>query len=190
MKIKISVGSIAQIACIAAITILLILTGCSSPPKPPIAQVSLNVQPNINLYSAAEMKESEARPVVIRIYELTSLATFESADFFSIFNEHKATLENELLNSEEFRLTPGQKQKFNRTLHLDTRYVGVVAAFRDLEHSQWRASTAIPIKEKSPEIYIFLEGNKVLVGAKPECGFFCQFQSSKPQPGTLYEVIE
>lgn len=181
---------IMQLTHIVSITVLLILTGCSSPPKPPIAQVSLNVQSNINLYSAAEMKESEARPVVIRLYELTSLATFNSADFFSIFNEYKTALANELLNSEEFRLIPGQKQKFNRTLHLDTQYVGVVAAFRDLEHSQWRAATAIPVKEQSPEIYIFLEGNKVLVGAKPECGFFCQFQSPKPQPGTLYEVID
>lgn len=190
MKRKISIGTITPLTLIAAITILLILIGCSSPPKPPIAQVSLNVQPNINLYSTAETKESEARPVVIRFYELTSLATFDSADFFSIFNEYKATLGNELLNSEEFRLIPGQKQKFNRTLHLDTRYVGVVAAFRDLEHSQWRTSVTIPVKEQSPEIYIFLEGNKVLIGAKPECGFFCQFQSPKPQPGTLYEVIE
>ena len=170
----------------------LLLIGCSSTPKPPIATVSLNVQSNINSFSTItdKTKALEARPVVVRFYELTSLSVFSSADFFSVFNDYKTTLESELITSEEFRLMPGQKQKFNRTLHLDTRYVGVVAAFRDLEHSQWRASTAIPVKEQSPEIYIFLEGNKVLVGAKPECGFFCQFQSPKAQPGTLYEVIE
>lgn len=170
----------------------LLLTGCSSPPKPPVAVVSLNVQPNINPYTttAAETKAPEARPVVIRFYELTSLAAFSSADFFSIFNDYKATLENELKTSEEFRLTPGHKQKFNRTLNIDTRYVGVVAAYKDLEQSQWRASAAIPPKEEAPEIYIFLEGNKIQIGAKPECGFFCQFLSPKPPPGTLYEVIE
>ncbi len=170
----------------------LIQTGCSAPPKPPIAALSLNVQPNINPYSISttETKTPEARPVVIRFYELTSLAAFNSADFFSVFNEYKTTLENELLTSEEFRLTPGQKQKFNRTLNIDTRYVGVVAAYKDLEQSQWRASATIPSKEKAPEIYIFLEGNKIQIGAKPACGFFCQFQSPKPPPGTLYEVIE
>lgn len=169
-----------------------ILTGCSSPPKPPIATVSLNVQPNINPISTSttETKAPEARPVVIRFYELTSLAAFSSADFFSVFNDYKTTLENELITSEEFRLMPGHKQKFNRTLNIDTRYVGVVAAYKDLEQSQWRASTAIPAKELAPEIYIFLEGNKIQIGAKPACGFICQFQSPKPPPGTLYEVIE
>ena len=170
----------------------LILTGCASTPKPPIAVVSLNVQPNINPYTTtpAETKALEARPVVVRFYELTSLSVFSSADFFSVFNDYKTTLESELITSEEFRLMPGQKQKFNRTLNIDTRYVGVVAAYKDLEQSQWRASAAVPLKESTPEIYIFLEGNKIQIGAKPACGFFCQFQSPKPPPGTLYEVIE
>lgn len=168
------------------------LTGCSSPPKPPIATVSLNVQPNINPSPplAAETKTPEARPVVIRLYELSSLAAFNSADFFSVFNDYKTTLENELIASEELRVTPGQKQKFNRTLNLNTRYVGVVAAYKNLEESQWRASAAVPPNEIAPEIYIFLEGNKIQIGAKPPCGFMCQFQSPKPPPRTLYEVIE
>jgi type VI secretion system protein VasD len=169
-----------------------LLIGCSSTPKPPIATVSLNVQSNINSFSTItdETKAPEARPVVIRFYELTSLSVFSSADFFSVFNDYRTTLESELITSEEFRLMPGQKQKFNRTLNIDTRYVGVVAAYKDLEQSQWRASTAIPAKELAPEIYIFLEGNKIQIGAKPACGFICQFQSPKPPPGTLYEVIE
>lgn len=169
----------------------LILIGCSSPPKPPIARVSLNVQPNINpLSPATETKITEARPVVIRLYELSSPAAFDSADFFSIFNDYKTILENELIASEELRVTPGQKLKFNRTLNLNTRYVGVVAAYKNPEESQWRASTAIPLNEIAPEIYIFLEENRIQIGAKPPCGFICQFQSSKPPPGTLYEVID
>lgn len=178
--------------CFTFVVSCLLLTGCSSTPKPPIAVVSLNVQPNINPFTTTttETKAPEARPVVIRFYELTSLAAFNSADFFSIFNDYKTTLENELITSEEFRLIPGQRQKFNRTLNIDTRYVGVVAAYKDLEQSQWRASAAIPPKESAPEIYIFLQGNKIQVGAKPACGFFCQLMSPNPSPGTLYEVIE
>lgn len=174
--------------CFAFIFITLLLTGCASAPKPTIAQISLNAQTNINPSFVSETKEGDARPIVVRFYELTTPVTFNSADFFSVFNEYKSTLDNELLNSEEFRLIPGHKQKFKRTLHLDTRHVGVVAAFRDIEQAQWRASTAIPVKEKNPEIYIFLEGNKILIGAKPHCGFFCK--SEPAPPGTLYEVIE
>jgi predicted component of type VI protein secretion system len=82
------------------------------------------------------------------------------------------------------------RQKFNRPLNLDTRYVGVVAAFRDLENAQWKAFTAVPVKEKEPEIYIFLKKNQILIGAKEPCGFFCSMWTPKPEPGTLYEVIE
>ncbi|HQU97579.1 MAG TPA: type VI secretion system lipoprotein TssJ [Nitrosomonas sp.] len=174
----------------ASFIFFLLLISCSSTPKPPIATVSLNVQPNINPLSTTtdETKALEARPVVIRLYELTSLSTFNSADFFSLSNDYKNALANELITSEEFRLIPGQKQKFNRTLNIDTRFVGVVAAYKNLEQSQWRDSAIISPKESAPEIYIFLEGNKIQIGVKPECGFFCQ--SPKAPPGTLYEVIE
>lgn len=168
---------------------LLLQVGCSSMPKPPVAQVSLNVQSMINPYIDGKGKP-ESRPVVIRLFELKSPAAFNSADFFSVFNHYQDTLNTELLNSEEFHLSPGKKLKFERTLHLDTRYIGVVSAFRDLEHAQWRATTAIPREESHPEIYVLLEGNQVLIGAKPQCGFLCRFWSPKPPVGSLYEIID
>lgn len=168
---------------------LFILTGCASTPKPPIAQISINVQPNINSYSI-DKSEPEANPVVIRLYELTSNAAFNSNDFLSFFYDYKAALKDELLKSEEFKLIPNKKLKFNRSLHLNTQYVGVVAEFKNFEHSQWRAITAIPAKESAPEIYILLEGNKVMIGAKEACGFFCGLWSPKPPAGSLYEPIK
>ncbi len=168
---------------------LLFLVGCASAPKPPIAKVSLNVKDNINLYTN-ENNHTEARPVVIRIYELNSLAAFNNADFFSIFNNYEAALGSEHLNSEEFQLPPGEQLKFDRTLHIDTRYIGVISAFRDLEHAQWRAATTVPLKESAPEIYIMIEGNKVMIGAKRACGFFCRIWSPKPPVGSLYEIVK
>ncbi len=173
----------------ASLLLFLFLGGCSSTPKPPIAQISLNIQNDINPF-LVNAKTPEARPVVIRLYELTSLAAFNSTDFLSIFNDYHSALGNELLSSEEFRLVPGMRQKFNRPLNINTRYVGIVAAFRELERAQWKAFTAIPIKEKNPEIYIFLKENEIMIGAKKSCGFFCQMWTPRPTPGTLYEVIE
>ena len=166
------------------------ITGCASAPKPPIATISLNAQKDINpnqkLYEDTELI---AKPVVIRVYELKSLAAFNSSDFFSAFNNYRETLGPEHLNSEEFQLQPGKKMKFDLTLNFDTRYIGVIAAFRDLEHAQWRASAPLPVKEKAPEVYVFLKENTVKVGTKKACGFFCQLFSPKPPEGTLYEEI-
>ena len=174
---------------IFAALILSFLSGCTSIPKPPIAQLSLNVQKNVNP-RVNEKKESESRPIVIRVYELKSLATFNESDFFSVRDHYREVLSNELLNSEEFYLVPNQKLRLTRPLNLDTRYIGVVAAFREIETAQWRASTAVPVDERFPEIYILLVDNKVLIGAKPECGFFCKLWAPKPPAGSLYEVIE
>lgn len=174
---------------IFVILVLSFLSGCSSTPKPSIAQLSVNVQKNVNP-RINEKKESESRPVVIRVYELKSLATFNESDFFSVRDRYKEVLSNELLNSEEFYLIPNQKLRLTRPLNLDTRYIGVVAAFREIETAQWKASTAIPFDERFPEIYILLVDNRVLIGARPECGFFCKLWTPKPPAGSLYEVIE
>jgi type VI secretion system protein VasD len=165
---------------ITSIVTLLILVGCSSTPKPPMAQISLDAQEDIN----------NLRPVVIRVYELKSLATFNTTDFFSAFNNYKEILDTELLNSEEFQLSPGKKLEFERTLDIDTRYMGVIAAFRDLEHSQWRAAVVIPSKERKLKIYILLEGNKVFIQAKPKCSFFCQLWAPKPVAANVGDILE
>lgn len=182
-------GLVSHIIRATSVLTLLFLVGCASTPKPPIAQISLNVQSDINPYSDGIAKP-EARPVVIRFYELRSLAAFNTTDFFSVFSNYNETLNTELLNSEEFQLSPGEKLKFSRTLDFDTRYVGVVAAFRDLEHAQWRATASVPPGEKDPEVYVLLQENKVMVGVKPACGFFCQLWSPKPPADSLYEIIE
>ncbi|MDR4515601.1 type VI secretion system lipoprotein TssJ [Nitrosomonas sp.] len=193
----------------ASISLFLFLSGCSSTPKPPIARISLNVQKDINLYcknvSKSQMNTQqinspspycpessvpEARPVVIRLYELRSLAAFNSTDFLSVFNDFNAALGNELLFSEELRLIPGMRHKYIRPLNFDTRYIGVVAAFRDLEHAQWRTFTPIPPQEKAPQIYIFVKENTIMTGAKSPCGFFCRMWTPQPPAGTLYEMIE
>lgn len=170
---------------IVSATVFLTLAGCTSAPKPPVAQISLNVQGNIN-----PAKDGTARPVAIRIYELKSDTAFNTSGYFSVFNDYKATLDSEYLDSEKIQLVPNMKRKFDKPLHIDTRYVGVVSAFRDLEHSQWRAAAALPSKESKPEIYILLDGTNVKIGAKQPCGFFCQLWSPKAPVGSLYEIIE
>jgi type VI secretion system protein VasD len=174
---------------IVFITTLLAIAGCNSTPKPPVARISLNIQPTINPYTDG-ISKPEPRPVTIRIYELKSQTAFSTADYHSLTSHYKEILDNDLLNSEEFQLFPGKKFKFDRTLHPDTRFVGVVSAFRNLEHSRWRAMAALPPEESNPEIYVLLEGNQVSIGAKPACSFFCRLWSPDPPAGSLYEVIE
>src|ERR1700680_2089380 len=117
------------------LAILLGLSACASPPPPPkptTITAALDAHANVNPDA-----RGRPSPVVVRFYELKSLAAFDAADFFSMFDRDKETLGAELVAREEFNLRPGEKRPLARTLQLDTRYIGVVAAFRDLERSQW-----------------------------------------------------
>jgi type VI secretion system protein VasD len=139
------------------------LGGCASPPKPPpptIIQAAVDVRPSVNPDA-----RGRPSPVVVRYYELKSLAAFNSADFFSLFERDKETLGAELVDREEFQLKPGDKREFEKKLQAGTHYVAVVAAFRDLEHAQWRATFAV-VPEKVSPIAIRLEGSAVSISAR------------------------
>lgn len=142
-----------------SILVLLGLGGCASTPKPSVAQISVSTHPHVNPDA-----EGRASPVIVRFYELTSLAAFNGADFFSVFDRDKETLGAELLAREEFQLYPGQQKQFARQLQADTRFLGVIAAFRDIEHSQWRTSVAIT-PHKTSQVPIKLDGNKIMSGS-------------------------
>ena len=113
--------------------VALVLAACASappPPKPTILQITLDVAANVNPDA-----HGRPSPVVVRLYELKSLAVFGSTDFFSLDERGKETLGPELVTLEEFQLAPGTKRQFERKPQGETQYIGVAAAFRDLERS-------------------------------------------------------
>ena len=144
----------------ASIIIFLWVAGCASTPKPTVVQVLLDVQPNVNPDS-----RGRSSPVIMRLYEIKSLAAFNTADFFSIFDRDKETLGAELLAREEFQLRPGEKRQFNKQLQPETRYVGVIAAFRDLERSQWRTAVAVT-PNKTSGVLIQLDAKKITMSPR------------------------
>lgn len=117
------------------------------PPKPTILQISLTVSPNANRDSGGRPS-----PVVARLYELKSLAAFQGADFFALFDRDKETLGNDLVAKEELILQPGDNREFRREPHADTRFIAMVVAYRDIERSRWRASMPVTRNETTPTL--------------------------------------
>lgn len=127
-----------------ACLVLLALAGCASAPKPtfPVPRVL-----EISVKAAADINpdiRNRPAPLVLRVYELKSPVSFQSADFFALFDKDQATLGADLVRREEVQVRPGDAVKLNHELKADTRAVGVVAAFRDLEKSRWRAVVLLP----------------------------------------------
>ncbi len=84
-----------------------------------------------------------ASPVVVRIFDLSAAAPFEAADFQALFDHPAELLKDSLVAQEEFVLRPGDVQPRNRTVQPQVRLLGVVAAFRDIEHGTWRLSVPL-----------------------------------------------
>ena len=133
-------------AALMSIILLLALGGCAKPPPPPpkptILQISVAVDPNVNPDA-----RGRASPVVARLLELKTLAAFQSADFFSLFDRDRESLGGDLVAKDELVLQPGESRQFRRELQPDTRFVAVVAGFRDIERARWRASIPVAVNE-------------------------------------------
>jgi type VI secretion system protein VasD len=122
----------------APVVMAAMLLACSSTPKPTqvagAIEVSAQANPSVS---------GRPSPLMVRVYELKSAAAFNSADFMSLYERDQATLGPEMIGREEFVLPPGANKPYAKTLSPETRFLGFVAAFRDLDRAQWRSTLAI-----------------------------------------------
>ena len=122
------------------VALLAVIAGCASgPPKP--AQVTGTIQASAQVNPSTTHRPS---PLQVRVYELKSAAAFSAADFMSLYQRDQAELGGDMLAKDEFILAPGESKPYVKTLAPDTRFIGVLAAFRDIEHARWRS--IVPIK--------------------------------------------
>jgi len=85
-------------------------------------------------------------PVNLIVFQLASGDAFDNADFFSLFEPDAAILGGDMLGRTQIMLQPGEVREWVAEFSKETRFIGVVAAFRDIESAQWRASVALPKK--------------------------------------------
>lgn len=96
-------------------------------------------------------------PVVVRVFELKAPTLFEQADFVSLYEKDQAILAAELVSREEFVLRPGETRPLAKPLSPDTKFIGVMAAFRELERARWRAVVPV-VANKKNVVEIKLDG--------------------------------
>lgn len=122
--------------------------GCASEePAPPPTRLQVTVSAVPSLNPDADGRPS---PVVVRLYELTTASEFDQADFFDLFDKDQATLGAALVASDELEVLPSDQRSVERTLDPRTRFVGFLAAFRDVDLSTWRAVTPVTPNQDNP----------------------------------------
>lgn len=118
------------------------LAACaSSPPKAAPTQATVIASANVNPDSLGR-----ASPVVVRIYQLRGESKFEDAGFFALYDHERRTLGSSLITRDERMVFPGQRLRLDIALSPRARYLGVLAAYRDVRTARWRAVVGVPEK--------------------------------------------
>jgi type VI secretion system protein VasD len=117
-----------------------ILAACSSAPPPPTV-VALTIKATASVNPGPDGQPS---PVMLRIYQLGGTGSFEKADFFQLNDRDTALLGSDLLGKDQAVLTPGETKTMSFEVKPGTRFIGITAAYRDIDKAVWRVDVPVP----------------------------------------------
>ncbi len=133
-------------------------TGCAG--APPATEVGGMVQAAADVNPSVSKRPS---PLLLRIYALKTATAFNAADFVSLYQQDQAVLGADLLGREELILKPGDARPMTTVSAPDTRFIGVFAAYRDLDHATW--SSVVPVQPgQKQRVAISAEALSVTLG--------------------------
>jgi type VI secretion system protein VasD len=133
---------------LCAVCTVVLLAGCAgTDPKPREA-----VRLDLTVTAAAGVNPDaggRASPIAVRVYELKDDTAFRQADFFTLQDKEKAVVGDDILKRDAFMLRPGEHHRIVRTMNVGTTSLGIIAAYRDLPNSVWRANWPVNAPEKA-----------------------------------------
>lgn len=127
--------------------LVLLLAACAAeapppPPEPTRVQLHYFVSQELN-----RAPSGAPAPVRVRLFELKNATAFSRADYFSLVDNPQGTLGADLVEQDELLLKPGEYLAVERTLDEQTRYLGIVAGYRDLDRAVWRQVISVPLNQ-------------------------------------------
>ena len=123
----------------------ILLTACASSRRPTVVVMYIQAAADLNPTAGGQ-----ATPVRVRLYELKSGAVFSRADYFSMVDAASKTLSTDLVAQDEMLIQPGQQLTLERTLDEQSRLLGLVVSYRELDRAVWRQVVSIPSNETAP----------------------------------------
>lgn len=129
----------------------LVVSGCSMPERR-----DLPVPLKISMASSERLNPTEngrPSPVVVRVYELSGSGRFQREDFFTLLGDLAAARNDEVVDVVEYVMMPGEVRVLRKRAGLETRFIGVVAGYRELHDRAWRALVAVPAPHRAGRLW-------------------------------------
>ena len=130
--------------------------------KPP-RNVALKLHAGVNLNT-----DTSGKPLalVVRIYKLKQLQNFEQAGYDAFLNQQKEkeAIGNDLVETKEITLLPGQKYEVIEKVSKEANFIAVVALFRNPAPRRWKILFSAAEAEKAG-ITVGLHACAITIGA-------------------------
>jgi type VI secretion system protein VasD len=132
-------------------------------PPPPATRVELAIEalPDINPDGTGRPS-----PLLVRVYQLKTVAAFEGADFFALYQNEPAVLAADLVHKAEFMLRPGERRPLDFEPRPEASALAAFAAFRNLDTAVWRATTPLT-PHQTHRIELRIGGNRIGLATLP-----------------------
>ena len=124
------------------------------------------------MLSAAEQvnpdRQGRALPTLVRLYQLRATTRLAEASFEAIWERDREILADDLLDSREATVYPGEEQVQRFPLSPGARHLVAVAIFREPSGEAWRAAVPLDPRDCSDDeplgpFFIHLEGAQLHV---------------------------
>lgn len=113
-----------------------VLSGCGAVPPP--RQTTLGMRILVD-GDSNRGPNGQPLPILVRLYALRSDMDFQQADFLTLFNSEAQALGQSLVSRKEFVIPPGGTEVYVDNLPPEAVFLGVMAAFRNIDQAQWRS---------------------------------------------------
>jgi type VI secretion system protein VasD len=142
------------IKAIATAVLLVLLSACSTD-----VRMNLSASADLNTNSF-----SEPLPVIVRIYQLADVDTFQSATFDQLWKADELVLGSNLLHKQELTIKPNAKLDYEFVQVDDARYVAIFALFREIDKNglRWVHKLDSGLLSFDTEFDVKLVKNKIL----------------------------
>jgi len=144
-----------SILIVACAGMVVTIACASSPPKP--ARTRLTVAATSDTNPDANGRPS---PVVVRVYQLKADTAFNAAEFFALFDDEMKVLGPDLIGRNEYTVAPSERRTLEMDVSADAKFVGIIAAYRDIRNAQWRTIMQAPLKKY--DVTIAVERSRVV----------------------------
>jgi len=127
------------------------LPGCSKPRIELVIASEPNVNPDVT---------GRPSPLIVKMFELRRDLAFNQADFQTLFFKPMQALNADLVATDELTLVPGEARRIKYKPNPETRFVGIVAGFRNMDRANWRIIK--PVDPEEPN-FVALDFNDVAI---------------------------